>query len=781
MKARTLLILFLLLVCVLLRWQGPLHAAQTPRSFGEGTDAYANYDVRTDESKAASATRAQLRLKLTPQQAARNAATVFAMRGAQADLQTSATTLQVLANPATGAPEIVGTDLRAGAMLTAPSTHTRELIVKNFLSRNPALFGLSQTQIANLANTSDYANPAGNLAWLTLEQQFNGIPVFAGELRACLTTKGEVARLMSTLAAGVNESELNLSPNLEAAAAVARAAATIGITLDPASLKIKSRDKQSIVFERGPFDEEIRVQQVYFPLGVGHVNLAWALTLWTKEPAYYCVIDAEGNGDLLFRKNITSAQTQSATYSIYTDDNPAPLSPSNATPGSGIQGTGIGRTTLTLISELPAFDNLGWITDGGNTTTGNNVDAGLDIDGTNGIDANGRATGVNRVFDFSYNPPPLGSDAPTGAAYRNGIVTDLFFWSNRYHDWMYQYGFTEAARNFQNNNFGRGGLGGDYVRAEAQDSSGTNNANFSAPADGSLPRMQMYIFTGPNPDRDGDIDHDVVLHELTHGTSNRLHNNSAGLATNTAGGMGEGWSDFYGRALLSSANENVNGIYAAGPYVTLNVTAGFTDNYYYGIRRFPYAVKSNVGANGKPHNPLTFADADPAQINLTDGAFARGPIGSATATEVHNLGEIWCMTLLEVRARLINRLGFAAGNARALQLVTDGMKLDPANPDFLTARNALLAADCAGFSGADELDIWSGFATRGMGDGAKYNTSTSVTESFAMPNLNLGAVTFTDSGSLPCNNNGAADPGEPDGGAPHRRGLRGRGAFGRGA
>jgi hypothetical protein len=36
-------------------------------------------------------------------------------------------------------------------------------------------------------------------------------------------------------------------------------------------------------------------------------------------------------------------------------------------------------------------------------------------------------------------------------------------------------------------------LGDDFVRAEAQDSSGTNNANFGTPPDGSLPRMQMFI------------------------------------------------------------------------------------------------------------------------------------------------------------------------------------------------------------------------------------------------------------------------------------------------
>src|SRR5262249_45504438 len=157
-------------------------------------------------------------------------------------------------------------------------------------------------------------------------------------------------------------------------------------------------------------------------------------------------------------------------------------------------------------------------TDGGNTTTGNNVDAGLDLDATNGIDPTGRPTGTpNRVFNFAYNPPPLGADAPTGAAYRNGVVTNLFFWANRYHDRLYKFGFTEAAGNFQTNNFGRGGLGNDSVSAEAQDASGTDNANFATPPDGFRPRCQMFIFTSPMPNRDGDLDADVFLHEFTHG------------------------------------------------------------------------------------------------------------------------------------------------------------------------------------------------------------------------------------------------------------------------
>jgi hypothetical protein len=56
-------------------------------------------------------------------------------------------------------------------------------------------------------------------------------------------------------------------------------------------------------------------------------------------------------------------------------------------------------------------------------------------------------------------------------------------------------GFTESAGNAQFSNYGRGGLEGDGLRAEAQDFGGFNNANMSTPADGMRPRMQMYLWT----------------------------------------------------------------------------------------------------------------------------------------------------------------------------------------------------------------------------------------------------------------------------------------------
>ena len=67
--------------------------------------------------------------------------------------------------------------------------------------------------------------------------------------------------------------------------------------------------------------------------------------------------------------------------------------------------------------------------------------------------------------------------------------------NNWIHDKTYALGFTESAGNFQTNNFGKGGLGNDAVQADAQDGSGTNNANFNTPPDGSAGRMQMFLWT----------------------------------------------------------------------------------------------------------------------------------------------------------------------------------------------------------------------------------------------------------------------------------------------
>ncbi len=111
------------------------------------------------------------------------------------------------------------------------------------------------------------------------------------------------------------------------------------------------------------------------------------------------------------------------------------------------------------------------------------------------------------------------------------------------------------------------------------------------------------------------------------------------------------------------------------------------------------------------------------------------------------MGEVWAMALLEVRARFITRLGFATGNQRILQFVTDGMKLDPVNPTFVDGRDAILAAASAGGgTTADIADIWAGFAVRGLGAlaSAVSATSSAVQQSFQLPSSMTPSFTIND-------------------------------------
>jgi len=136
----------------------------------------------------------------------------------------------------------------------------------------------------------------------------------------------------------------------------------------------------------------------------------------------------------------------------------------------------------------------GWHSDGSShytVTRGNNVYAYEDSANSNlpGYSPDG---GVNRNFNFPF------SLNGTPAFNQNAAITNLFYVTNRVHDIFYQFGFTESARNFQQNNFGKGGVGNDFVLAEAQDSEDINNADFTTPADGNKPVMQMYLWSAVN-------------------------------------------------------------------------------------------------------------------------------------------------------------------------------------------------------------------------------------------------------------------------------------------
>jgi extracellular elastinolytic metalloproteinase len=253
-----------------------------------------------------------------------------------------------------------------------------------------------------------------------------------------------------------------------------------------------------------------------------------------------------------------------------------------------------------------------------------------------------------------------GALAPNVASNKDASLKSLFTLLNTVHDILYQFGFNELSGNFQQNNYGRGGLGNDRVIVSSQSYSGVNNANFATPpgtiiteADGQSGRMNMYLWTLTSPGRDGSLDSMIPIHEYIHGVSNRLTGgpaNSACLQALESGGMGEGWSDAIAIFLTRKASDTAATNVALGWYVANTPRNGR------GVRRYPYSTSMAV-------NPLVFS-------------------GLNIERTVHRIGEYWCSMLYEVYWNLVKLLGFTAnwmdakqikGNIVAMQIVLGGV------------------------------------------------------------------------------------------------------------
>ncbi|KAM5435825.1 Extracellular metalloproteinase 4 [Microsporum ferrugineum] len=341
------------------------------------------------------------------------------------------------------------------------------------------------------------------------------------------------------------------------------------------------------------------------------------------------------------------------------------------------------------------IDGRGWHT----TTRGNNAIAQDNPSGGWEYEDNHRPTNPLLIFRYPYTQsmtPP--------ASYRDASITQLFYTGNVYHDLLYILGFNEKAGNFQVNNWGKGGKGNDFTILNTQDGSGVNNANFATPPDGQPGRMRMYVWDTSTPYRDGSFEAGIVIHEYTHGVSNRLTGgpaNSRCLSSLESGGMGEGWSDFFATVVHLKERDTRNKNYTIGAWASGRQG---------GIRKYPYSTDLHT-------NPLMYVDADGLE-------------------SVHAIGTIWCTILNEVLWNLIERHGMGNvnkikptfkdgvptdGRNLAMKLVLDGMALQPCLPNFVQARDAIIDADMNLTKGANRCELWKAFAKRGLGVGAAYN------------------------------------------------------------
>jgi hypothetical protein len=536
------------------------------------------------------------------------------------------------------------------------------IVAQDFLATHHDVFQLSAADATQFIVTRVDHDRAGDINHVILDRVWNGIPVFQGEISIHMDAGNGVFRALGNdsyrIAAPTNR--MMLSPE-EAALAAGRA---LGVAISPV---LTSSDGQHTVFDAAGTLAPIRVDQKIVHVAQGDDRFAYQTTVsWLddqrQQQYQLALIDAQ-DGSLLGNYSLVNTFTgrvfnvnAQATANMTTD-----------------------TRSVESFDGNPAASPIGWVGTA-RKTVGNNAVACTDLDRNNACGAAEIQPTADAAdsFDFPFDPLQNASN------FKDASVANAFFLVNDWHDRTYLLGFTEAAGNFQTDNFGKGGAQADEVQVDAQDASGTNNANFATPPDGSKPRMQMFLFTlNGGPTEDGDFDPTVIYHENTHGLSNRLVGGGATtcLRQLQSGGMGEGWSDFVAATFLDNP--------VIGAYVTGNATVG--------IRQF-----------SMDNSPLTYDD-----------------IKNGTLNEVHAVGELWAATLWDIR----NGVGGVGGlgAAKIEQLVVSGMKLTPCNPSMINARDAILNADQQINNGANRCAIFAAFAHRLMGDGASSPTDASTT------------------------------------------------------
>ena len=335
-------------------------------------------------------------------------------------------------------------------------------------------------------------------------QTLNGFPIHGTEFNVVIANSDEINGKYSFIQNApklVTSASFALSP-IEALLTIKQGASVSPLVPNETS------EGEFVVYDSDLSDEPIKIYKKWMLVGQVIVPV-YEVSLYEKDHShwYNTLIDAS-TGKSMYRSDwVTQCN------SPFVDAN-SPKSNENwhspivsATAQKNKKTSGATYTVFAFPVESPSHGSRTTLTDPHNEdaspygwhdingaqgaeftiTRGNNVYATEDKDANNtpGYSFNGGNTlNFNAAYDITKS----------AALYTDASIINLFYSNNVMHDVWWHYGFDEESGNFQANNYGNGGAGNDFVNADAQDGSGTNNANMSTPPDGQNPRMQMYLW-----------------------------------------------------------------------------------------------------------------------------------------------------------------------------------------------------------------------------------------------------------------------------------------------
>jgi len=397
------------------------------------------------------------------------------------------------------------------SFITTVSAQNSEKQIKDYFAEESSDLGLSKEDTKDWTVSSEHTSKEFQITYAYVNQRYQGIDIHNALMNFAIkegVVKMTGNRFEKNIANRINST----TPAFNEKEAIIRAANQLGLT-DRTSfelLEMKSSKGNRIFSSSLISNGEIPVSLCFTKVN-NDLRLAWDLSIETLKDNHWWSIRIDAiTGEILnkndwytsctFAENCTEEgqvghfHAPLATEATVMMPAPPPSTDRYNVFAVPAESPNHAARTLLIGPYDATASPFGWHDVNGSAgneytiTRGNNVYATEDTNDDNnpGYAPDG---GASLNFDF-----PLNLNAP-GNTYWDPAITNLFYMNNMMHDVWYHYGFDEAAGNFQENNYGNGGQASDNVNADAQDGSGTNNANFGTPPDGSNPRMQMYMWT----------------------------------------------------------------------------------------------------------------------------------------------------------------------------------------------------------------------------------------------------------------------------------------------
>ncbi len=393
--------------------------------------------------------------------------------------------------------------------------------IQSYLDENKTKLGLTTQDISDWIIQSEGNSESTGINTYYIKQRYQGIEIVRA-ISNMWMKNGEVINGGENLVSNVAQKVNTTNSSISVTDGVSRAFAQLNET-QPSSIQILEKNQYKYKLSNGNLTEDpISAELSYYLTENNTLRLAWSYIFYTQDYKHLwsAIIDAT-DGKLLEKYDMTiscnfgspanhtehNEVANQFTQSFFNNNTNksillAPAVGSYRVYPYYTESPNHGPSVLLSTSGNATASPFGWHdTDGTDAvnytiTRGNNVWAQEDANGNNGTGTSPNG-GAPLSFDFAYGGTNVAATTYTSAA-----TTNLFYMNNIMHDIWYQYGFNEANFNFQQNNYGKytqAGITGDAVFADSQDGSGTNNANFSTQADGTRPRMQMFLFDTGKP------------------------------------------------------------------------------------------------------------------------------------------------------------------------------------------------------------------------------------------------------------------------------------------